>query len=61
MDGGGPRLKANFSRGDKLSELNRQLSSNDLRRMLEGNDFRTLDMIIPFIACFMDCATGLLQ
>lgn len=58
---GGTRLRLNFSRIDMPSERNVLFTTYFLRAILKGKDYCTLDMVFPFVAAFIYCATGLVE
>lgn len=52
-------LKVHFSRHDMSSELDVLFNRGGLRTILEETDYRTLDMVYPFVAGFFEHRTGL--
>ena len=57
-DSGLPDLHIDFSSKDASSRLNGIFLTKGLRGMLEGKDYRNLDTVFPFVASFLDTATG---
>ena len=53
-----PGVKVDFSKHEGSSQLNGIFVQDGLRGMLEGKDYRTLDMFFPFIFGYVDSWLG---
>lgn len=54
-------VRVDYSRGDMSFELNRLSSNPGLKGMMEGKDLRTSDMVLIFVARFVDGETVLVK
>lgn len=55
---GAPGFHVDFSTKEKSQQLNGLFLNNTIRGMLEGKDFKCLDMVFPFVAAYIDRVTG---
>ena len=51
-------LHVDFSKAKNSTRLDGLFVEDGVRCMLEGKDYKTVDMIFPFIAAFIDRACG---
>lgn len=54
-----PGLHVDFSKYGDSTQLNGLFTKDGLRGMLEGKDYRSVDMVFPFVAAFIYRCTGL--
>lgn len=60
-DGSDTRMRVGFSRSRRSSELPRLFTGTCWRKMLDGKDYRTFNMVFRFLAGFIDRAAGLIE
>lgn len=53
--------EGDFSIGDDSSRLNKLISTNALKAMMEGKDYGTIEKALSFVTDFVDRATGLVE
>lgn len=53
-----PKLQTDFSKTKVSVQLNGIYMDTVLRVMLDGKHYPSLDMVIPFIGCFVDNVSG---
>ena len=51
-------LHVDFSKKEKTAQLNGFFLRDGVRGMLEGKNYRAIDLVFPFIAAFVDRALG---